>query len=62
MVPSVAAHPIRMLPEAGVRFTVNADDPLPFATTVTEESGAPSRHAAWQAFFFLRSTFTTSLL
>jgi hypothetical protein len=42
---SVAAHPIRVLHEAGVRVTVNADDPLPFATTVTEEASDPSRHA-----------------
>jgi adenosine deaminase len=35
--PSVAAHPIRTLHEAGVRVTVSSDDPLPFATTVTEE-------------------------
>jgi aminodeoxyfutalosine deaminase len=35
--PSVAAHPIRVLHEAGVQVTVNSDDPLPCATTVTEE-------------------------
>jgi adenosine deaminase len=62
MAPSVAAHPIRVLHEAGVRVTVNADGPPPFATTVTEESGDPSRHAAWQALFFSRSIFTASLL
>jgi adenosine deaminase len=37
MAPSVATHPIRVLHEAGVRVTINSDDPLPFATTVTEE-------------------------
>ena len=37
MVPSVATHPIRMLHEASVRVTVHSDDPLPFATTMTEE-------------------------
>jgi adenosine deaminase len=37
LAPSVAAHPIRVLHEAGVRVTVNSDDPLPFATTLTEE-------------------------
>jgi len=37
LAPSVAAHPIRALHEAGVRVTVSSDDPLPFATTVTEE-------------------------
>jgi adenosine deaminase len=35
--PSVAGHPIRTLHEAGVLLTVSSDDPLPFATTVTEE-------------------------
>jgi adenosine deaminase len=34
---SVAAHPLRALHEAGVRVTVSSDDPLLFATTVTEE-------------------------
>jgi len=37
IVPSVATHPIRTLHEAGVRVTVSSDDPLPFATTMTEE-------------------------
>jgi adenosine deaminase len=37
LAPSVAAHPIRALREAGVRVTVSSDDPLPLATTVTEE-------------------------
>jgi adenosine deaminase len=37
LAPSVAAHPIRALHEAGVRVTVSSDDPLPLATTVTEE-------------------------
>ena len=37
LAPSVAAHPIRALHAAGVRVTVSSDDPLPFATTVTEE-------------------------
>jgi adenosine deaminase len=46
MAPSVAAQPIRMLHEADVRVTVNADDSPPFATTVTEESDDLSQHAA----------------
>ena len=62
MAPSVAAQPIRMLHEAGVRVTVNADDPPPLVTTVTEESGAPQPHAAWQTLFFSRSTTTALLL
>ena len=62
MAPSVAAQPIRMLHEADVRVTVNADDPPPFATPVTEESDDLSQHAAWQALFFSRSTFTALLL
>ena len=39
LAPSVAAHPIRALHEAGVRVTVSSDDPLLMATTVTEELG-----------------------
>jgi adenosine deaminase len=37
LAPSVAVHPLRALHKAGVRVTVSSDDPLPFATTVTEE-------------------------
>src|SRR5262245_61383795 len=37
LAPSVTAHPIRALHEAGVRVTVSSDDPLPLATTVSEE-------------------------
>lgn len=35
--PSLAAHPLRNLMEAGVRCTVSTDDPLVFANTVLEE-------------------------
>lgn len=34
---SVAAHPIRVLRDAGITVTVSSDDPLPFATTLTDE-------------------------
>jgi adenosine deaminase len=37
LAPSVAAHPIRALHEAGVRVTISSDDPLLLATTVTDE-------------------------
>ena len=37
VVPSMAAHPLRRLMQAGVRCTVSTDDPLCFANTVTEE-------------------------
>lgn len=37
VVPSIAAHPIRRLMQAGVRCTVSTDDPLCFANTLTEE-------------------------
>lgn len=36
-VPSLAAHPIRMLHDAGVPVTVSSDDPLVFGTSVTAE-------------------------
>lgn len=40
VVPSLAAHPIRQLMQAGVRCTVSTDDPLCFANTLTEEYAA----------------------
>jgi adenosine deaminase len=38
--PTLAAHPIRQLMQAGVRCTVSTDDPLCFANTVNEEYAA----------------------
>ena len=35
--PSLEAHPLRQLHNAGVRCTVNSDDPLLFATDTTRE-------------------------
>jgi adenosine deaminase len=35
--PSLAAHPLRLLHEAGVPVTVNSDDPTMFGTTLREE-------------------------
>ncbi|KAF0246601.1 MAG: adenosine [Planctomycetota bacterium] len=35
--PSIAANPLRKLQDAGVRCTVNSDDPLLFATDTTRE-------------------------
>jgi len=37
VVPSMAAHPLRALMQAGVRCTVSTDDPLCFANTVADE-------------------------
>lgn len=37
VVPSMAAHPLRRLMQAGVRCTVSTDDPLNFANTVNDE-------------------------
>jgi len=37
IVPELAEHPIRRLFDLGVRVTVNSDDPLFFATTITNE-------------------------
>jgi len=40
VVPSLSAHPIRKLMQAGVRCTVSTDDPLNFANTVNDEYAA----------------------
>ena len=37
LVPSLDAHPIRTLRDAGVAITINSDDPPFFATTLTDE-------------------------
>jgi adenosine deaminase len=37
VVPSLAAHPLRRLLDAGVPVTVNSDDPALFGTTLTDE-------------------------
>jgi adenosine deaminase len=36
-VPSLAAHPVRRLWDAGVRLTINSDDPPMFNTTLLDE-------------------------
>lgn len=40
VVPSMRAHPIRRLLQAGIRCTVSTDDPLNFANTVNDEYAA----------------------
>lgn len=35
--PNIASHPLRLFTEAGIRCTVNADDPLLFQTDTTRE-------------------------
>lgn len=37
VVPTMAAHPLQKLTEAGIRCTISTDDPLCFANTVNEE-------------------------
>jgi len=37
VVPSLAAHPLRQLMQAGVRCTISTDDPLVFANRVSDE-------------------------
>ena len=39
-VPSMQAHPLRRLMDAGVRCTISTDDPLVFANTVNDEYAA----------------------
>jgi adenosine deaminase len=47
VVPSIAAHPIRRLMQAGVRCTVSTDDPLSFANSLTEEYEALAAEAGF---------------
>lgn len=47
VVPSLAAHPLRQLLQAGVRCTVSTDDQLVFPHTVTDEYLALAREAAF---------------
>jgi adenosine deaminase len=37
VVPSMVAHPLRQLMDAGIRCTLSTDDPLCFANTLNEE-------------------------
>lgn len=47
VVPSIAAHPLRRLMQAGVRCTVSTDDPLNFANSITEEYEALATEAGF---------------
>jgi adenosine deaminase len=48
-VPSMAAHPLRRLFDAGVRVTVNTDDPTFFATTLNDEYRLAARAFGFDA-------------
>lgn len=47
VVPSVAAHPLERLRAAGVRVSVNTDDPLLFGATVEGEYATCARAFGW---------------
>src|SRR5690606_35213028 len=47
VVPSVAAHPLRALMEAGVNCTVSTDDPLVFGNSLTDEYRALAAEAGF---------------
>jgi len=47
VVPTLAAHPIRALMQAGVRCTVSTDDPLVFANTLNGEYAALAAEAGF---------------
>ncbi len=47
VVPSMAAHPVERLRAAGVRVSVNTDDPQLFGTTVAGEYGACAAAFGW---------------
>ncbi|HEY9346055.1 MAG TPA: adenosine deaminase, partial [Inquilinus sp.] len=42
--PDYRAHPLRQLMEAGVKVTLNSDDPPYFATTIGREYEVAERH------------------
>lgn len=48
-VPTLAAHPIQRLIDAGVRVTLNSDDPPMFNTTLTDEWIKCSQTFGWDA-------------
>lgn len=47
VVPSLREHPIRQLFDAGIRCTINTDDPFSFGNTVTDEYQALADHLAF---------------
>jgi adenosine deaminase len=47
VVPSLAAHPLRTLLQAGVRCTISTDDPLVFANTLNGEYAALAAEAGF---------------
>lgn len=47
VVPSMAAHPLRALMQAGVRCTVSTDDPLVFGNALTDEYAALAQSAGF---------------
>jgi adenosine deaminase len=58
-------HPLRTLCEAGVRCTVNSDDPLPFGTDVTGEYRVLMREMGFtlrEVGEFVKTAFNASLL
>src|SRR5712691_4133966 len=60
-----AAHPLRALCDAGVRCTVNSDDPLPFGTDITGEYHVLLREMGFslrEVGAFAKNAFAASLL
>lgn len=45
--PDLEAHPIRRLLAAGVAVTINTDDPVPLATSLTAEMVLAAEHCGW---------------
>lgn len=55
-VASLAAHPLRRLYDAGVRVTINSDDPIFFATTMIDEYRLAARSFGFDANDLCRVT------
>ncbi len=47
--PDLAAHPLAALDAAGVKWSINSDDPPLFGTTLTNEYLRCARHYGWDA-------------
>jgi adenosine deaminase len=56
--PSLAAHPLRRLVDAGVRVTLNSDDPPYFDTSIGREHAEAARHAGLDRAALLQITRT----
>jgi adenosine deaminase len=60
VVPSLAAHPIQQMMDAGLYVTVNSDDPPMFNTTLTQEFQACVQTFGWDIMLLERLTLNAA--